>query len=66
MKKALRILFIACVLAVIGVLLSLGVSVLTENPGLPQANSPDLTNGLGLLTVACLLSVAAYQKFVRQ
>jgi len=66
MKKAFRILCIACVLAVIGVLLSLGVSVLTEHPGLPSANSPDFTNGLGLMAVACLLGVAAYQKLVSQ
>lgn len=66
MNKAFRIMCIACVLAVMGALLSLGISVLTEHPGLPQANSPDLANGLGLMAVAGLLGVAAFRKFLSQ
>ncbi|WP_060734222.1 hypothetical protein [Burkholderia cenocepacia] len=66
MNKALRIFVIACALAAIGSLLSLGCSVLTSGSvGLPQANDANFTNGLGLLACAGLLAVAAFNKFLR-
>jgi hypothetical protein len=65
MKKTFRIVVIACALAVIGGLLSLGWSVLSSgNLGLPQANNASLNNGLGLLACAGLFAVAAFKKLV--
>lgn len=65
MKRAFRVFAIACALAVIGGLLSLGWSVISSSDlGFPQANTASFTNGLGLVACAGLIAVAAFNKLV--